>query len=114
MGYLQSGGNYASTAGGIGHYTAMSWKSVKTIGCGIGRNHDKDGVIRCMYSGGSKADAPNMGGGYTTNLPKFHGTAADFTKCGLTVAEVKGKAQMYIKWGILKPKGQEAANIGLR
>lgn len=111
--YLQSGGNYQSTANGIGHYTAMSWKSVKTIGCGIGRNHGKDGVIRCMYSGGSKAAAPNMGGGYVANLPVFHGRPADFTRCGLTVAEVKGKAQMYKKWGILSPRGQEAKHIEL-
>jgi len=113
--YLMSGGNYWNQAHGIGHYTAMVWKSVKTIGCGIGRKHGKDGVIRCQYSGGGgKNTAPNFGGAaeYKANLPAFHGKPADFTKCGLTVGEVKSKVQMYKKWGILQPKGQELANLG--
>jgi hypothetical protein len=109
--YLQSGGNYAAGGHSIGHYSAMSWKSVTTIGCGIGTNGK--GTIRCMYSGGSKAAAPNMQGGYATNLTPFKGAPADFKKCGLTAAEVKAKASMYQKWGILSPGGNEAAAIGM-
>jgi hypothetical protein len=34
-------------------------------------------------------------------------------KCGLTAAEVKAKASLFVKWGILHPKGRMANNLGL-
>jgi len=103
--------NYAS--GKTGHYNAMSWKSVEKIGCGVGKSGK--GIVRCQYAGTSKATAPNFGGQkeYRANLSPFHGSPSDFTKCGLTVSEVKGKASLYKKWGILRPRGTMARNIGM-
>jgi uncharacterized protein YkwD len=112
--YLQSGGEYSTSSYKIGHYTAMVWESVNTIGCGIGRDDGSQGVIRCQYSGGSKSNAPNMGGGYVDNVPQdFEGQAGDFEKCGMSAEEVKTKASLFKSWGILTPSGTEAANIGL-
>jgi hypothetical protein len=112
--YLQSGGNYAAFSHSTGHYTALVWESVKTIGCGIGRDDGSQGVIRCQYSGGSKSNAPNMGGGYVDNVPQdFEGQAGDFEKCGMSAEEVKAKASLFQNWGILTPSGTEAENIGL-
>lgn len=110
--YLQANHNFASFNHGTGHFSAMVWKSVETIGCGVGP-HDGDGVVRCQYSSGS-GTAPNMGGAFEDNMPlDFRGTPDDFSKCGLTAAEVKAKAQLFAKWGILSPSGVEATNIGL-
>jgi len=107
--YLESNHNYAAFQGGTGHFSAMVWKSVKTIGCGVGH-----GVVRCQYSSGSLRTAPNMGGAFKDNMPHdFRGTPGDFSKCGLTAAEVKAKAQQFTRWGLLRPTGVEASNIGL-
>lgn len=111
--YLQSGGDYSAFSHHTGHYTAMAWKSVTTIGCGVGPHDGGKGVIRCMYSGGSKSAAPNMGGAFSANLPAWTGDDATFKSCGMTAAEVKAKAELFTKWGILHPSGAEASNIGL-
>lgn len=107
--YLQST-DYAH-GGETGHYSAMSWKSVKKIGCGVGKTGK--GIVRCQYAGTSKATGPNMGGQYSNNLSPFYGNPSDFKKCGLTAGEVKGKASLYKKWGILSPQGRMARNIGM-
>jgi len=104
--YLQS--TDYEHGGETGHFSAMSWKGVTRIGCGVGRTGD--GVIRCQYAG---SPLPNMGGSYDSNLDKFYGNPADFKKCGLTAAEVKAKASLFVKWGILHPKGRMANNLGL-
>lgn len=113
--YLQSGGEYKQSSYKTGHYTAMVWESVKTIGCGIGRDDGSQGVIRCQYSGGSdKSNAPNMGGKFEVNVPQdFVGEAGDFETCGIPAEEVKTKASLFASWGILTPTGTEAENIGL-
>jgi len=111
--YLQGNHNFAKFSHHTGHFSAMVWKSVKTIGCGVGPRDGGKGVVRCMYASGS-GTAPNMGGAFGANMPNaFRGTPADFKKCGLTAAEVKAKAQLFSKWGILHPSGIEASNIGL-
>jgi hypothetical protein len=112
--YLQGNHDFAAFSHNIGHFQAMVWKSVETIGCGVGPSdeHGK-GVVRCQYSSGS-GTAPNMAGAFKDNMPNhFRGTPGDFSKCGLTAAEVKAKAQLFAKWGILHPSGVEATNIGL-
>lgn len=108
--YLQST-DYAH-GGETGHFSAMSWASVKTIGCGVGDGSNGRGVVRCQYASGS-GTAPNMGGAYGNNLKKFVGTPAEFKRCGLTANEVKAKAALFRKWGILRPTGVMASNIGL-
>jgi len=106
--YLQST-DYAH-GGETGHYSAMSWKGVTKIGCGVGDGSDGKGVVRCQYHG---SPLPNMAGSYGTNLDTFYGEASSFKKCGMTAGEVKGKASLYKKWGILRPTGKMASNIGL-
>merc|ERR1719210_2868223 len=51
--YLQGNHDFASFNHDIGHFQAMVWKSVKTIGCGVGPHDGGDGVVRCQYSSGS-------------------------------------------------------------
>jgi hypothetical protein len=53
--------------GVIGHFTAMIWKGVKEIGCGINKAKR---LYVCRYKAGDKLnrDTPNMGGGYTANV----------------------------------------------
>jgi len=104
--YLQST-DYAH-GGETGHFSAMSWKGVTKIGCGIGRGGK--GVIRCQYVG---SPLPNMGGEYDSNLNKFEGESADFAKCNLPMGDLKSHAKMFQKWGILNPSGQMASNLGL-
>jgi hypothetical protein len=104
--YLQST-DYAN-GGETGHYSAMSWKGVKTIGCGVGMSGK--GVVRCQYHG---SPLPNMAGSYSANLDPFYGKPSSFSQCGLTAAEVKAKATLYKGWGILSPTGEMASNIGL-
>lgn len=111
--YLQGNHDFSKFSHHTGHFSAMVWKSVKTIGCGVGPRDGGKGVVRCMYASGS-GTAPNMGGAFGANMPNaFRGTPGDFAKCGLTAAEVKAKASLFAKWGILHPTGVEASNIGL-
>lgn len=113
--YLQGNHDFASFNHDIGHFQAMVWKSVETIGCGVGPDDGDDGkgVVRCQYSSGS-GTAPNMEGAFEDNMPNdFRGTPDDFSNCGMTAAEVKAKAELFTKWGILSPSGVEATNIGL-
>lgn len=53
---------------GTGHFTAMVWAGVRSIGC----TGNKHGVKGCRYKGNDKSDCttPNMGGCYDTNVPK--------------------------------------------
>jgi hypothetical protein len=58
-----------------GHFTAMIWKGVKEIGCGIYINKSKRPWKRlyvCRYKAGDtlSRDTPNMGGGYKANVPR--------------------------------------------
>merc|ERR1712007_295612 len=84
--YLQSGGDYSKFS-------------------------DKTGVMRCMYHSGSGYQ-PNTGA-YKANVPTGTSDKATFAKCGLTADEVKSKASLFKKWGILSPTGAEAAALGL-
>jgi len=104
--YLQS--TDYENGGETGHFSAMSWKGVHKIGCGIGRNGK--GVIRCQYVG---EPLPNMAGSYDSNLDPFYGIPADFAKCNMPIAEVKSQAKMQQSWNILNPSGQMASNLGL-
>jgi hypothetical protein len=71
-------------SGTTGHFTSMSWKGVKEIGCAYG----KDGLIACRYKAGDTlgSDTPNMAGGYKDNvLEKKHTYSeclAAVSKCG--------------------------------
>ena len=51
-----------------GHFTAMIWKGVKTIGC----TSNAHGLKGCRYKGTDTLDCatPNMQGCYTKNVPK--------------------------------------------
>merc|ERR1719460_1976987 len=71
-------------SGTTGHFTSMSWKGVKEIGCAYG----KDGLIACRYKAGDElsADTPNMAGGYKDNVlakkNKYSDCVATVAKCG--------------------------------
>lgn len=60
----------------IGHFTAMIWKGVKTIGCGqkvVKRGRWKGRVLYvCRYRAGSRlsCNTPNMRNCYRQNVPK--------------------------------------------
>lgn len=51
----------------VGHFTAMVWKGVKSIGCAISQNGQYAG---CRYRSGDhlSADTANMGGSYVNNV----------------------------------------------
>mmetsp|Transcript_13354 Transcript_13354/g.38489 ORF Transcript_13354/g.38489 Transcript_13354/m.38489 type:complete len:339 (+) Transcript_13354:144-1160(+) len=56
-----------SFSSGTGHFTAMVWKGVRQLGCGTAER-----TYTCRYKARDKMgkDTPNMGGGYTTQVPK--------------------------------------------
>lgn len=89
---------------GTGHYTAMVWKDTTEVGCGMGQN-----VIRCQYA----KSAPNMQGAYGANVPKFKGEKSKFSKCGISISEVRKRVKKFKSWGILKPEYALSASLGL-
>lgn len=56
-----------SKGGMIGHFTAMVWKGVKELGCGINKAKR---LYVCRYKAGDRlsGDTPNMRGAYTKNV----------------------------------------------
>jgi len=69
-------GNRGKDGNAIGHFTAMIWKGVKTIGCGqslVKSGRWKGRMLTvCRYRAGSRlsCNTPNMRGCYRKNVPK--------------------------------------------
>jgi len=110
--YLQQGtgsgdARYADT----GHYSAMSWKAVTKMGCGILSAGTMQGFVRCQFTGGDVL--PNMGGAFDKQMGAYDGNAAKLKECGLDTKKMKEMFTKYKKWGILNPKAPYTAGIGL-
>lgn len=85
-----------------GHYTAMVWKGVTTIGCGKCAGK----LTACQYYGASSTNmdntTPNMGdaNNYKANVPIF---GKDWSKCtqyGIDQTVAKESMANYKQWGI--------------
>jgi uncharacterized protein YkwD len=92
-----------------GHFTAMTWRGVTELGCGIWKGGTYGGNIRCQYAAG----IPNMQGEYDANVPVFKGEKAKFEKCGLTIAEVRQHIKKFSGWGNIVPNAGLSASLGL-
>jgi len=81
-------------SGSTGHFTAMIWKEVKSIGCAF---YNKIGICRYKNKRGSRSTMPNMGGYFQQNVkPRIksqsqckgggggRGGASKLSKCGAT------------------------------
>ena len=82
-----------STGGAVGHFTAMVWKGVKELGCGI--NAAKR-IYVCRYKAGDRlsSDTPNMQGAYKANVLAANGkTEAECAGTTTTDPPVEGPGQ---------------------
>jgi hypothetical protein len=52
----------------VGHFTAMIWKSVKSVGFGIAKVPEDDG--EAVYIVANYSPTPNYSGQYAANVPR--------------------------------------------
>lgn len=89
---------HATSSSGASHFTAVVWKASKEIGCGVCQDKSVmgGGVFLCQY-----ADSPpNWNNAFVENVPKFHGSTAQYQKAGLDEKKAKEVFAQISSWGL--------------
>jgi len=89
---------HATKNSGASHFTAVVWKATKKLGCGVCKKQSLTGggLFFCQYADSQ----PNWNNAFEENVPKFHGTAAQYKNAGLDMEKAQEVFKLLNSWGL--------------